>query len=190
MAQREIPTMDVEDYLVLDQSSKSARYEFLDGEVRMLAGGSADHSVITTNLTSLLHGILKGGPCRVYNSDMRLQLSRLRYVYPDITITCDRRDKQPEDNMTHYPKVVVEVLSPTTEAVDRGKKFFYYRALSTIEEYVMVDYQQTLIEVYRRNAEKWTLSSYGAGSVVQLESLGIAFEVDEVYSETSLVEAE
>jgi Uma2 family endonuclease len=190
MAQREIPMMDVEDYLVLDESSKNVRYEFLDGELRMLAGGSADHSVITTNLTSMLYAILRDGPCRVYNSDMRLQLSGSRYVYPDITITCDQRDKRPEDNMTHYPKVVVEALSPGTEAVDRGKKFFYYRALASIEEYVMVDYQSVQIEVYRRNEETWTLSTYGAGNVVRLESLDIAFEVDEVYRETALAEEE
>jgi len=148
MAQREYPTITVNDYLALDQNSLEARYEYLEGELRMLAGGSPDHSLITTNVTSLLHSFLRGGPCLVYNVDMKLQLSEARYVYPDITVTCDPRDQEPEDNRTHYPSVVVEVLSPSTEAIDRGKKLLYYQAHSTIQDYIMVDSQRILVEVY------------------------------------------
>src|SRR5437762_12214632 len=115
MSQRKYPVMDVEDYLILNRSSKSARYEYLDGEIRMLAGGSPDHSIIIANLTATIKGPLQGSPCRVYNSDVQLQLSKNRYVYPDITVSCDQRD-QNQQEMRHYPRLVVEVLSPTTEA--------------------------------------------------------------------------
>ena len=135
MAQREYPNITINDYLALDQNSLDARYEYLEGELRMLAGGSADHSTIMTNLTSIIHGRLRGGPCKVYNVDMKLQLSESRYVYPDITVTSDPRDQEPEDNRTHYPTVVVEVLSPGTEATDRGKKLLYYQAHPTIQDY-------------------------------------------------------
>jgi Uma2 family endonuclease len=103
MAQEEYPDILLNDYLALDQNSQDARYEYLDGELRMLAGGSADHSTITTNLTGMLYGLLRGGPCKVYNVDMKLHLSESRYVYPDITITSDPRDQEPEGNRTHYP---------------------------------------------------------------------------------------
>ena len=187
MAQREFPLMSVEDYLILDQSSQQARYEYLDGELRMLAGGTADHSIITTDLTVIIHGLLRGRACRVYNSDMRFQLSESRYVYPDITITCDQRDQMPIDDMTHFPCVVVEVLSPSTEAIDRGKKFFYYRVHPSIQEYMMVDSQSIQIEVYRREEDGWKLHTYGPESIVSLECLDIQFAVDTLYSETSLM---
>ena len=110
MAQREYPNITINDYLILDQNSQDARYEYLEGELRMLAGGSADHSTITTNLTGLFLQLVGDGPCKVYNADMQLQLAESRYVYPDLTITCDPSDEEPEDNRTHYPSIVVEVL--------------------------------------------------------------------------------
>ena len=117
MAQRKYLVMDVEDYLKLNRDSKNTRYEYLDGEIRMLAGGSPDHSIIIANLTATIKGPLKGSQCRVYNSDVQVQLSAKRYVYPDITVSCDQNQKE----TIHYPCVVVEVLSPTTEATDRGR---------------------------------------------------------------------
>src|SRR5450432_2706584 len=187
MAQREYPTIHINDYLALDQNSLDARYEYLDGELRMLAGGSADHSTITTNLTSMLHGLLKGGPCKVYNVDMKLQLSESRYVYPDITITCDPRDQEPEDNRTHYPSVVVEVLSPSTETVDRGKKLLYYQAHPAIKDYILIDSQSILVQVYHREKSRWTLSTYKLKEEVPIEGLEIQFSVRDAYEKTSLI---
>ena len=103
--------MDVEDYLILDKNSKDACYEYLDGEVRMLAGGSPDHSIMIANLTAAVKGPLKGGQCRVYNSDVRLQLSETRYVHPDIVVSCDQRDRSQKE-VIRYPRIVIEVLSP------------------------------------------------------------------------------
>ncbi|MDQ2886340.1 MAG: Uma2 family endonuclease [Chloroflexota bacterium] len=187
MAQHEYQNIHVDDYLFLDQNSQNARYEYLEGELRMLAGGSAAHSTIATNLTSILHRLLEEGPCKVYNSDMQLQLSESRYVYPDITVTCDPRDQEPEDNRTHYPTLVVEVLSPSTEVVDRGKKLLYYQAHPTIQEYVMADSQNILVEVCQREKNRWTFSTHGLGDKIQLESLGIQFSVDDIYKRTSLL---
>src|SRR6266705_6052159 len=94
MAQRKFLIMSVEDYLVLNRNSKDIRYEYLDGDVRMLAGGSPDHSIIIANLTSAIKGPLKGSPCRVYNSDVQLKLTEKRYVFADITIRCDEHDSK------------------------------------------------------------------------------------------------
>jgi Uma2 family endonuclease len=187
MAQREYPNIKIDDYLALDRNSQDARYEYLEGELRMLAGGSADHSTITTNLTSILHRLVEDGPCKVYNSDMKLQLSESRYVYPDITVTCDPRDQEPEDEMTHFPSVVVEVLSPSTVSVDRGKKLLYYQAHPTIQAYVLADSQSILIEAYQCEKGRWTFSTYGLGDEVELASLSIRFSVNDVYKKTGLI---
>jgi Uma2 family endonuclease len=187
MAQRESPNITVNDYLTLDQNSLDARYEYLEGELRMLAGGSPDHSLITTNVTSLLHALLRNGHCLVYNVDMKLQLSESRYVYPNITISCDPRDVEPEDNRTHYPSVVVEVLSPSTEMVDRGKKLLYYQAHATIQDYLMIDSQRILVEVYHREKAHWTHTTYKLEDNVPIESLAIHFSVIDAYEKTSLL---
>lgn len=180
MAQYEHPLMDVEDYLILDRNSKENRYEYIDGELKMLAGGSTYHSRITMNLASPLHGLLSESPCHVYSSDIRLQLSEYRYVYPDITVGCDERDDKLDD-MIRYPRLIVEVLSPGTEAVDRGRKFLYYRECPTVQEYVMVDSQSILIEVYRREDDGWKLHTFGPENTVKLESLNVSFPIDGVY---------
>jgi Uma2 family endonuclease len=184
MAQRKYPIMSVEDYLVLNRTSKDTRYEYLEGDIQMLAGGSPDHSIIIANLTATIKGPLKGSQCRVYNSDVQLKLSEKRYVFPDITISCDERDRNQKETI-RYPSVVVEVLSPTTEATDRGKKAAYYRACPTIQEYVMVDSEEVFIEVHRRE-ERWTINTFEPGDIIALESLGIQFPIEDAYEGTSL----
>lgn len=187
MAQREYPNILINDYLALDQNSQDARYEYLEGELRMLAGGSADHSIITTNITGIFLQLLKDKPCIVYNVDMQLQLSESRYVYPDLTVTCDPRDQEPEDNRTHYPTVIAEVLSPSTEVIDRGQKLLYYQAHQTIRDYIMIGSQRILIEVYHREKGRWTHSTYGLRDEVLVESLAIQFSVMDAYERTSLL---
>ena len=186
MAQRKYSVMDVEDYLLLNRGSKNIRYEYLDGEIRMLAGGSPDHSIVIANLTATIKGPLRGSQCRVYNSDVQVQLSEKRYVYPDITVNCDQRDRNQKETI-HYPCLVVEVLSPTTEAIDRGRKATYYPACPTIQEYMMVDSQEVFVEVHRREGERWTINTFEPGDTVMLESLNIQFLLEEAYEGTSVI---
>ena len=187
MAQHKYSEMDVEDYLILDRNSKNACYEYLEGDVRMLAGGSPDHSIIIANLTAAIKGPLKGGQCRVYNSDVRLQLAERRYVHPDIVVSCDQRDRNQKDAI-RYPSVVIEVLSPSTEAIDRGRKAVYYRASSTIQEYMMVASEEILIEIHRREGEKWTIYTFEADDLVTLTSFNIQFPIADAYEGSSLID--
>lgn len=181
-------SMSVEDYLTLDRSSLEARYEYIDGYAYLMSGGTANHSAISINVTSLLRSLLRGSPCRVYNSDLRVRLSEMRYVYPDASVSCDERDRGQID-IVYSPSLVVEVLSPSTEAYDRGRKFGYYRSCPTIQEYVLVDTQQQLVEVYRRARENlWTLHAFDQGERVYLASLDISFLVDDLYEDVSLTE--
>lgn len=119
--------MSVEEYLELDRKSPDARYEFIDGIVTMLDGGTANHSLIAANIISSLHTLLRGQSCRTYTSDMRVNIAGNRYVYPDVTVSCDERDLGAVETL-HYPSLIVEVLSASTEVYDRGRKFGYYRS--------------------------------------------------------------
>ncbi|HLG63308.1 MAG TPA: Uma2 family endonuclease [Ktedonosporobacter sp.] len=187
MALPQYPTIDPEDYLTLDRNSKNARYEYLDGELRMLAGGSTYHSAIIANLTGIFNRALEDSSYWVFNSDIRLQLSESRYVYPDITISCHQSDQELDD-MIRYPCIVIEVLSPGTEAIDRGKKFIYYQECSSIQEYIMVDSQSIRVEVYHREHDGWKLHTFGPGSIVTIETLNIQFPIDAIYRHMKLSE--
>lgn len=178
--------MSVEDYLALDRDSLDARYEYIDGYAYLMAGGTLDHSTICINVTSLLRRLLRGGPCRVYNSDARVRLSEERYFYPDATVSCDERDRGTGDIIVS-PRVVVEVLSPGTASYDRGNKFVYYRTCPTIEEYVLVDTQRQAVDVYRRASETlWTLHLFGPGDRVELARLNISFPIAALYEDVTL----
>ncbi len=124
-------TLRVEEYLQFDRSSAEVRYEYIDGQMTLLAGGTLNHATISLNVASLLRNFLRGHPCRVFSSDARVQLAETRYVYPDVTVSGDRRDRGQTDIISS-PRVVVEVLSPSTEDYDRGRKFSYYRQCPTI----------------------------------------------------------
>ena len=180
--------MSVEDYLILDRNSLEARYEFVDGYVHMLAGGTADHSMIGANLIGELRAALRNSPCRVFTSDMRVRLSRRRYFYPDASVSCDARDRGTTDTL-QYPTLVVEVLSQSTEAYDRGEKFNLYRAYPTIQEYVLVNTRRQAVEVYRRASENlWTLHFFEPGDQVKLESLSISIPIAAIYEHIDLPE--
>ena len=125
--------MRVEEYLELDRKSLDARYEYIDGVVTMLAAGPTNHSRISVNVVSLLQAALRGSLCEVFNSDLRVSISSTRYVLPDASVSCDPGDLEGANDIIYSPRVIVEVLSPSTEATDRGKKFRYYQSCLSIQ---------------------------------------------------------
>jgi Uma2 family endonuclease len=179
------PFIDVEDYLALDNTVRSVRYEYIDGRLRMLAGGSPDHSIIATNLTGILAHALRKRPCIVYNSDVRFKISDYRYLHPDITISCDSRDRNRRDNI-QYPCLVVEVLSPGTEHIDKGDKLDFYLDYPSIEEYILIDSQRKKVEVYYRNGDSWASQIYKPNSVIHLQCVDLDIPFNDLYEKTSL----
>lgn len=178
--------MSVEAYLQLDRSSADVRYEYIDGHVTMLAGGTLNHSLIGVNITGILSNLLRDTPCRVYNSDARVRLARRRYVYPDATVSCDERDDG-ETDILQSPRVVIEVLSPGTANKDRGEKFVCYRECPTIQEYMLIDSQHPVVEVFRREQNTfWTLYIFGLDDTVELTSIGVSFPVRDIYRHVTL----
>jgi Uma2 family endonuclease len=180
--------MSEEDYLALDRDSIDTRYEYVDGYAYMMAGGTLDHSTISINIIGQLRDRLRRSTCRVYNSDARVRLSISRYVYPDITVSCDERDRGRSD-IIRSPQIVIEVLSPATEAYDRGMKFVYYRSCPTIEEYVLVDTQRQAVDIYRRATQNlWMLHLYGEGDQVELASINIRIPIATFYENVLLLD--
>ena len=182
------PSMSVEEYLQIDRSSIETRYEYIDGYVTMLAGGTLDHNTIGANIISILRHSMRGTPCRVFTSDARVRLSSTRFVYPNASISCDEQDRGQSDNV-QSPRLVVEVLSPSTEGYDRGRKFGFYRECPTIQEYLLIDAQRPMLEVYRREKhDLWIFRAYRLDADVELTNLGVRFPVSDVYKDVVIME--
>jgi Uma2 family endonuclease len=144
MAAEPITAMSVEEYLEFERASET-KHEYYGGEVLAMAGASYDHNTIVGNIFATLHAQLRGKPCRVNFSDIRVPIpdSGL-FTYPDLTVVCGPpqfRDER-RDSLLN-PKVIIEVLSPSTESHDRGKKFQHYRTIASLDEYVLIA-QETL----------------------------------------------
>lgn len=177
--------MTVEEYFHLEESDSENRYEYVDGQVYMMAGGTFDHSTISGNIYSILWGLLRGKPCRVYNSDIKVQISHKRYFHPDITVTCDPRDRGTGD-LLQSPRVIFEVLSPGTEITDRTWKLQNYLALPTMEEYILVNTRSLKMESYRKENGRWIYDIMKAHESVTLSSLGVQFPLRDAYTNIEL----
>jgi len=171
--------MSVEEYLAMDRASTDVRYEYYDGVIRAMAGGSLKHSRIKVRCTSLLEEALAGKPCTVFDSDARVQVSLSRYVYPDVTVTCSLEII--EGDIVPFPTVVIEVLSPSTSYFDKGRKLDFYRACPSIEDYVLIDSERAHIDVYRRAGAFMHYFALGLGDVLDLPSIGVQIPVAEIY---------
>lgn len=182
--------ISLEEYLALIEQDPEHRYEYLDGYIYMMTGGTPDHSIIGNNVGRILGNLLQGRRCIVYNSDLYVELSHSYRVCPDVTVSCDPRDRGAKE-VIHYPSLVVEVLSPTTEARDRGKKSLQYRSSQTIQEYLLIDSEVPIVELFRREKNGfWTLYTLGPNDQVELTSLLISFPVIEIYQNTSIMDVE
>ena len=172
-----------QDYLELERAS-SIRHEYADGEIFAMSGGTFEHSAVAANILRELGNALHGRGCNALNSDMRIKISPTgHYVYPDGSIVCARPRFVDERRDTLVnPRVIIEVLSDSTEAYDRGDKFAQYRSVASIEEYVLASQKEPKIEVFARQLDgSWMLRVYGPGERVALRSLECAIEVDRVY---------
>jgi Uma2 family endonuclease len=180
MASERTPSMSVEEYFELEENHPDTRYEYLDGYVYMMSGGSANHATISGNIYAILRSLLRGGPCRAYNSDMKVRVSENRYFHPDVTVSCDPRDRGTAD-LIQSPRLVVEVLSPSTEARDRGRKLQCYLACPSVEEYLLVDARSMRIERYRKEQKKWIYDAFETKDEVEITTLSVRFPVADAY---------
>ncbi len=183
IAKESYPKLTPDEYFAWEEQ-QLFRHEYLNGEVYAMSGGSINHSDIAGNFLALLKTHMRGRGCKVLNSDARVNiLNTTDYVYPDLSVTCDERDKTTKQFIT-YPCLVIEVLSPSTEAYDRGNKFRMYRQNPSLQEYVLVDSEAIAIEIFRRSHEgSWQILNYQAGDSVELSSVGLTFPTEEIYED-------
>lgn len=177
--------MSVEEYFQLDYTYPNLKYEYHDGVVRLMAGGTGEHATIAINTYVALDLHFQSGPCFVRSSDMRVQVSAENdYYFPDVTISCDVADRRRGTKLIRSPRVVVEVLSPSTEKFDRTDKMQVYQACPTIQEIVLISQFAPFVEVFRRNEQdraSWSRTTYGPGEVVAFESVDVYVSMEEIY---------
>lgn len=181
--------LDYDEYLALERET-GLKHEFCEGEVLAMAGGSADHALIALNLGTLVRAALRGGPCRPFGSDWKIWLADAqRAAYPDLSIVCGPIERPPHDpDAATNPVLVAEVISPGTEAHDRGPKARDYRRHGSIQTVLLLDSLRVRVEVQNRNADgSWTLREHGPGERFELPALGIVVEVDALYEDAELV---
>jgi Uma2 family endonuclease len=160
------------------------RHEYINGEVYAMSGGTINHSDIAGNFLSLLKVHMRGSGCKTLNSGARVNILALsHYVYPDVSVTCDERDKTTTQYIT-YPCLVIEVLASSPETQDRSNKFKLYRRNPSLQEYVWVDVETMAIEVFRKtDSESWQIIDYEPGSMVELASVKLTFPIEQVYED-------
>jgi Uma2 family endonuclease len=163
------------------------RHELIEGRVYAMSGGTQNHSTIAINILLLIKAHLQGSDCQVFNSDLKVNiLHTANYTYPDLSVTCDDRDHQHPLYIT-YPCLIVEVLSESTEAYDRGKKFVKYRRNPNLIDYVLVSADEMAVDLYHRNeAGDWLILNYREGDQVELTSIGLSVPIAQFYEDVIL----
>ncbi len=172
--------MSVEEYLQLDRSSADVRYEYIDGHVYAMSGGTLAHARIALNMAKLLDEHVQE-PCHVHNSDVRVQVAPTHYFYPDVSVSCEESDWDEQADMIRAPRLIVEVLSPTTEMYDRGENFAWYQECPSIQEYVLINSRYQAVEAFRRKGEVWIYRRFTSGQEIVLESMDLRFPISAVY---------
>lgn len=189
MSSAALKRYSVADYLALERPG-STRNEYYDGEIFAMAGASESHNIIVGNLGRALGNALASGPWRVFPSDMRVVLPTGLRVYPDVSVVCEQSQFEDDHRDTLLnPMIVVEVLSPSTEAYDRGNKFKHYRSCPSLREYILVSQIAVLVEHFVRQAgtAQWLLTAYSSlDETLRLPSLDCAISIRDIYGKVEL----
>ncbi|MDP2822370.1 MAG: Uma2 family endonuclease [Sulfuritalea sp.] len=177
-----------EDYLAGEKIA-SVKHEYVAGEVFAMAGASKMHATIAGNIFSALRAHLRGKPCRAYISDMKVRVkASSAYYYPDVAVTCSPRDLA-VDAPAYYleaPCLIAEVLSDSTERIDRREKLLAYQQMESLNDYLLINQDKREAEHYRRTAEGWQRDILGPDDTLVLPSLGLELSVDRIYEDSGI----
>lgn len=179
------PRSSIDDYMAWE-AEQAERHEYLNGEVFAMTGARDAHNTIALNIAGQLREKLRGTPCRAFIADMKLRVDAADAVfYPDVLVTCDPRDKGANaDTAKRHPSLIVEVLSESTAAYDRGLKFEHYREIETLREYLLVEQDRRHIDLFRLGEDgRWVLESFGDEGAITLESVKTALEMADIYED-------
>jgi Uma2 family endonuclease len=179
---------DIESYLPWEETQVE-RHEYFAGEVFAVSGGSDAHYTITLNLAANLKTALSGTPCRPFVSGMTVRIATADAVlYPDVFVTCDSRDKTPESALAKaHPLLVAEVLSESTTAYDRGRKFEIYQKIPELQEYLLIEQDRLHADLFRKNeAGLRVMYPAGEGDIIELSSVGLRLPLADLYADVDL----
>lgn len=178
-----IPRYSPEEYLTLERAA-DYKSEYLDGHIYAMSGGSAQHSRIKVDLLAAVVAQVGGTRCEVFDSDMRVQVSENMYTYPDLTVVCgESRFSGAEHDVLLNPTVIFEVLSPSSEAYDRGEKWARYRRMPSLQLYVLVSQSKPLIEVFARAGDTWIFADAGGlDADLRLDPIPCTIDLGAVYA--------
>lgn len=180
----------VDDFLALDRENLDQKYEFRNGQMMAMSGGSTNHTLIIANLSGILYAHLRKSPC-AFLPEGTLKIEDECYL-PDIMVTCNEKDLTENKTYIEHPKLVIEVLSPSTETNNRRDKLLAYTQCLSIQEYVLVNWDCILIEkMSRKDTEEldsiqWINQWYGEGETLELETIGLSIPVEDVYERAIL----
>lgn len=179
----------VEEYHKIEEENPNCKFEYIDGEVRAMAGGTYKHMKIAVNLVTVLNIHLEDSVCQVANSDIHvLPTGRDNLSYlPDVTVTCNPEDYHPDAKAIRFPTLIVEVLSQSTELTDRTEKLRAYQACPSVQEYLLASTQKREIEAYRRGADgEWNKTVYTAQDTIRLVTIGLSIPMSTIYRRTGI----
>jgi Uma2 family endonuclease len=181
------PRFTPEEYFAWEERQLE-KHEYIGGEVYAMTGGTVNHSRIALKFGALLDNCLSGSACQTANSDCRVNIVESNdYTYPDVSVTCDDRDKTTTKYIT-YPCLLVEVLSQSTEAYDRGGKFRMYRQNPILQDYVLVSSEKIEVDLYcKTETGSWEIINYQAGDTIELKSVNLTFQIERIYEGISLI---
>jgi Uma2 family endonuclease len=189
IATRELPRFTPQEYFEWE-AQQDLRYEYFDGQVFAMTGGSLPHADIALNVATVLRQPLQGR-CKVRNSDAKIGITEKGpFVYPDVSVSCDDRDRA-APQFSLYPCLIIEVLSPTTEAYDRGGQFALYRRVQSLKKYVLVASETQSVDLFRRTQSgEWTFIPYAEGDLIELKSVGLTISVDLFYEDVLILQSQ
>ncbi|TXK95114.1 hypothetical protein BMR02_13175 [Methylococcaceae bacterium HT1] len=176
-------SMSADEYLAWEELQEE-KHEYVHGEIFAMGGARREHVLVSLNIASALKQHLRGTPCRAYMSDMKLRVASMdTFFYPDVIVSCNQKDHQAEQYLS-FPTLIVEVLSDSTEAYDRGAKFTAYRQLAELKEFVLVDIKTRSVECFRRTADNdWLLHVYTDEDVCDFVSLDVSIEMKDIFEQ-------
>lgn len=177
------PRMTGDEFVAWD-ATQTERHDFVDGEVYAMAGAEDRHVTVCMNIAFALRQHLAGSPCRTYMADMKLHAQTSdSYFYPDVLVTCSEADRA-SPMIKREPTLLVEVLSPSTAAYDRGEKFARYRQISSLAEVVFIDLDSRRTDVFRKGTDGlWVLHPFERGQTVELASVGLTLTEAVLFAE-------
>ncbi len=192
MKANKLSNLTIKDYFELELTS-NMKYEFHNGKVYALSGGTINHGRISGNVYSEIRQGLKekAANCETFNSDVKLYIEKKNtFVYPDTMVICDKvQTSDEEKNSVTNPILIVEVLSKSTSDYDRGEKFYLYRQISSLQEYVLIEQYKRVVEVYSRNqgSDLWSINRYETkDEKIIFKSLALEIEINELYRNIDL----